>query len=177
MTYGIIIGSVRTPRRGEQVAKWVYNQTKNRNHTYQLIDLRDYQLPHYNEPGSPRTSESYVHETTRAWSKTIQQLDGFIFVSPEYNGFFPGSIKDAVDYLYHEWVGKPFAIVGYGGRGAKWAAGHLSTLLQRFDMQDAGFVGIHKPQHALLQDGSIDPEYIEGDLGELLDSLEQKRKH
>ena len=79
-----------------------------------------------------------------------------------------------MDYLYHEWVGKPFGIVGYGGRGAKWASGHLSTLLKRFDMPDAGFVGIHKPNQSLLEDGSIDPEFIEGNLNELLDNLEQK---
>ena len=172
MNIGIIIGSVREPRRGEAIAKWVLNQTTDRTHHYTLIDLKEYNLPHYNEPGSPRTSGGYMYDTTKRWSETIQQLDGFVFVSPEYNGFFPGSVKDAIDFLYHEWVGKPFAIVGYGGRGAKWASQHLSTLLKRFEMRDAGWVGVHKPGQSLQPDGSIDPQFIEGSITDLLHELE-----
>jgi len=173
---GIIIGSVREPRRGLTVGKWVLSQANDRNASYDIVDLRDINLPHYNEPGSPRTNQDYTHAKTRMWSDTIKQYDAFVFVTPEYNGFFPGAIKDAVDFLYHEWTNKPFAIVGYGGRGAKWASQHLATLLKRFDMPDSGYVGIHKPAQSIDDQGNIDPEFIDGSLSDLFNTLEFNMK-
>ena len=44
---GIILGSVRPNRNGEQVAKWVQDMASRRNDAeFTLIDLRDYSLPH-----------------------------------------------------------------------------------------------------------------------------------
>ena len=170
---GIIIGSVREPRRGLTVGNWVLNQSMNNSSNYTILDLKEYDLPHYNEPGSPSSSKDYIHETTRRWSEAVNSQDGFIFVTPEYNGFFPGAIKDAVDYLYHEWKNKPFAVVGYGGRGAKWASGHLATLLKRFDMPDCGFVGVHEPWTSINANGEIDSEFIEGDLTSVFSLLNE----
>lgn len=171
---GIIIGSVREPRKGLTVGKWVQNQVADESHNYTILDLREFDLPHYNEPGSPSSSSSYVHETTRRWSEAVSAHDGFIFVTPEYNGFFPGAIKDAVDFLYTEWAGKPFAIVGYGGRGAKWASGHLSTLLQRFEMSDCGYVGVLKPWTSIDADGNVNPEFLEGNLQNVFTKLNEQ---
>jgi len=48
---GIIIGSTRPNRNGEQVARWVHDIAVQRDDTdFELVDLRDYPLPHLDEP-------------------------------------------------------------------------------------------------------------------------------
>ena len=170
---GIVIGSVRDNRVGIKVGRWVYKMAQNRDHDYQILDLKDFNLPHYNEPSSPRGAKEYKYETTRVWSSAVDSFDAFIFVSPEYNGFFPGSLKDAIDYLYHEWEGKQYGIVGYGGRGAKWAADKLSELLQRFDMKDCGFVGVLKPWDAFDENEDVIQTFLTEDIEVLFSKIEE----
>ena len=60
---GIILGSTRPNRNGEQVARWVYDiATRRTDAEYELVDLLDYPLPHFDEPASatwgPTTSTS-----------------------------------------------------------------------------------------------------------------------
>jgi NAD(P)H-dependent FMN reductase len=51
---GIILGSTRPGRNGEQVAKWVYDVASRRHDAeFELVDLLDYPLPHLDEPMSP----------------------------------------------------------------------------------------------------------------------------
>jgi NAD(P)H-dependent FMN reductase len=40
-----------------------------------------------------------------------------VFVSPQYNWGYPAPLKNAIDHLYKEWLGKPAVIVTYGGHG------------------------------------------------------------
>jgi NAD(P)H-dependent FMN reductase len=48
---GIILGSTRPNRNGEQVARWVYDIASRRSDAeFELVDLRDYPLPHLDEP-------------------------------------------------------------------------------------------------------------------------------
>ena len=49
---------------------------------YNIIDLMDFNLPHYNEPFGPRSGKEYKYEATRNWSNEIKKYDGFIFVTP-----------------------------------------------------------------------------------------------
>lgn len=67
-----------------------------------------------NEPHHPRLQQ-YQHEHTKKWSATINSADAFIIVLAEYNFGFPAPIKNAIDYLYNEWMHKPVAFVSYGG--------------------------------------------------------------
>ena len=45
----------------------------------------------------------------------IEHADAFIIVLAEYNFSIPAPIKNAIDYLFNEWMYKPVAIVSYGG--------------------------------------------------------------
>ncbi len=52
------------------------------------------------------------------------------FVTAEYNRSIPASLKNAIDFLFSEWDGKPAAIVSYGyvdGGGS--ATNHLKDIL------------------------------------------------
>ena len=51
---GIILGSTRPNRNGEQVARWVLDIASQRDDAeFELVDLRDYPLPHLDEPMPP----------------------------------------------------------------------------------------------------------------------------
>lgn len=137
----VISGSSRPNSNTLKVSRWISLQ----NERFSLLNLSDFNLEHFNEPNSPMLGKPYNSEEVQNWSDTIKQFDGFIFVIPEYNGFFPGIVKDAVDYLYNEWKNKPFITIGLGGRGGKWACEHLRTLLERFEMKFMGHSGLINP--------------------------------
>ena len=133
---GIILGSTRPNRNGEQVAKWVYEIAARRDDAeFELVDLRDYPLPHLDEPLPPSMGQ-YQNEHTRQWADKIASFDGFVFVTPEYNHSTSGVLKNAIDYLYAEWNNKAVGFVSYGGVGGARAAEHLRLVAGELQMAD-----------------------------------------
>jgi NAD(P)H-dependent FMN reductase len=136
LTIGIIIGSTRPGRNGEQVARWVLDQAQQRHGvTYTLIDLLDYNLPHLDE-AIPASAGMYQNDHTKAWAAEIDQLDGFVFVTPEYNHSTSGALKNALDYIYAEWNNKAAGLVSYGAAGGTRAAEHLRLILGELQIAD-----------------------------------------
>jgi NAD(P)H-dependent FMN reductase len=133
---GIILGSTRPNRNGEQVAKWVYDIASRRSDAeFELVDLRDYPLPHLDEPLPPSMGQ-YYNEHTRQWADKIASFDGFVFVTPEYNHGTSGVLKNAIDYLYAEWNNKAVGFVSYGAVGGARAAEHLRLVAGELQMAD-----------------------------------------
>jgi NAD(P)H-dependent FMN reductase len=111
----IIIVSTRPGRVGLPVADWFAAQAERHGKfAIETIDLAKVALPLFDEPRHPRL-RSYEHEHTKAWSRTIERGDAFVFVTPEYNFGTPPSLMNALDYLHHEWHYKPVGFVSYGG--------------------------------------------------------------
>lgn len=112
----IILGSTRQQRAGEVIAKWVFEQAKKRKEfDVEFIDLRDWPLPFFDEPQSPSTSGGvYTLELAKKWAKKVDEADGYIIVTPEYNHGYSAVLKNALDYVYKEWNNKPVAFIGYG---------------------------------------------------------------
>jgi NAD(P)H-dependent FMN reductase len=133
---GIILGSTRPNRNGEQVAKWVYDIASRRDDAeFELVDLRDYPLPHLDEPLPPSMGQ-YQNEHTKQWAEKIASFDGFVIVTPEYNHSTSGVLKNAIDYLYAEWNNKAVGFVSYGGVGGARAAEHLRLVAGELQMAD-----------------------------------------
>ena len=133
---GIILGSTRPNRNGEQVANWVFNLASRRDDAeFELIDLRDYPLPHLDEPLPPSLGQ-YQHEHTKQWAATIASFDGFVIVTPEYNHGTSGVLKNAIDYLYAEWNNKAVGFVSYGAVGGARAVEHLRLVAGELQMAD-----------------------------------------
>ncbi len=154
---GVVICSQRTPRIGDQVGTFVYNTLKSHAptntsppYTLSLIDLADHPLPFFDEPIIPQTITNpldYHHEHTRAWSKLISSYEAFVFVTPQYNWSFPANLKNAIDYLFNEWGGKPAMIVSYGGHGGGHSAEQLKQVLTAVKMRPVGrSVGLTFPK-------------------------------
>jgi NAD(P)H-dependent FMN reductase len=111
----IIIASTRPGRVGLPVAEWFIAQAKQHGKfAVEVVDLAKVGLPLFDEPRHPRLRQ-YEHEHTKAWSRTIDPADAFVFVTPEYNFGPPPSLVNALDFLVHEWAYKPVAFVSYGG--------------------------------------------------------------
>jgi len=133
---GIILGSTRPNRNGEQVARWVYDIAAGRTDAeFELVDLRDYPLPHLDELLPPSMGQ-YQNEHTKQWADKIASFDGFVFVTPEYNHSTSGVLKNAIDYLYAEWNNKAAGFVSYGSVGGARAAEQLRLIAGELQMAD-----------------------------------------
>lgn len=111
----VILGSTREGRQGEKVAQWFMNEAKKRQDMdVELLDLRDYPLPFFDETMSPMAlAGNYQNDIAQKWSNTIKQADGYVFITPEYNHSYSAVLKNALDYAYFEWNKKPGAIISY----------------------------------------------------------------
>ena len=129
LSVGIIIGSTRPGRKGEAVAKWAYGIARKRNDAeIELVDIQDFDLPLLDEPMPPSMGQ-YSRNHTRKWSEKIASFDAYVFVTPEYNHGTSGALKNAIDFLYGEWVNKAAGFIGYGGAGGVRAVENLRLVM------------------------------------------------
>ena len=132
---GVIIGSTRPARICAGIAAWTRDVIAVGSElSYELIDLAEVDLPFLDEPLAAAL-HAYEHEHTRAWSRLIGSYDGFLFVFPQYNWGYPGVLKNALDYLYDEWHGKPASFLTYGTRGGSKAATQFAEVLNGLHMR------------------------------------------
>jgi NAD(P)H-dependent FMN reductase len=140
----VVIGSTRPARLAEVPARWILKQAQARGDIEaELVDLRDYKLPFFDEVASNRWVPSQSPEAVR-WQETVAKYDGFIFTVAEYNHSITAVLKNALDQSYKEWEHKPFTAIGYGGVGAARAVEHLRLIgieLQMVSTRSAVHVG------------------------------------
>ena len=134
---GIITGSTRPGRNSLQVAQWVKELSDKRGDAaYEVIDIADYHLPMYAEPISAAYSQDYQTPEAKPWSAKIAEMDGYVFITPEYNHGMTSALKNAIDYLYPEWNNKAAGIVSYGSSGGVRAAETLRIVLAELQVAD-----------------------------------------
>ena len=133
---GIIVGSTRPGRKAAAVAKWVHDILKNRKDAeFEVVDIEDYKLPLLDEPVPP-IMHQYSKPHTRSWSEKIASFDAYIFVTPEYNHATSAALKNAIDFLFHEWNNKAAGFVGYGGAGGVRAVENLRLVMGELKVAD-----------------------------------------
>jgi len=133
---GIIIGSTRPNRVAPQVAEWVQAIAAGRTDAhFEIVDIADYDLPIFDEPMPPAMG-NYTHEHTKRWAAKIASLDGFVFVTPEYNHSISGAMKNAIDFIYAEWNNKAAGFVSYGSTGGARAVEHLRGIMGEIQIAD-----------------------------------------
>ena len=141
----IIIGSTRPERnrntvgierKGEAVGRWVHELAAKRDDArFELIDLKEVNLPLLDEPWPPSMG-MYSQSHTLAWAETVASFDGFVFITPEYNGLTSAALKNALDFLYAEWRDKAAGFVGYGAVGGSRAVEHLRPMMGELGIAD-----------------------------------------
>lgn len=114
----VIVASTRPGRVGKPVGEWFVGQAQSHGgFDIEVTDLKELALPLMDEPHHPMLRK-YTRPHTISWSETIDSSDAFVFVMPEYNHGFTAPLKNALDFLAHEWAYKPAGFVSYGGVAA-----------------------------------------------------------
>jgi len=182
-----ILASTRPGRVGAPVADWfIDHATRHGGFEVELVDLYELDLPLLDEPNHPRLRQ-YTKEHTHAWSATVDAADAIALVTAEYNYGYPAALKNAIDYLHHEWRHKPVGFVSYGGVAAGTrAVQQLKQVVQAVQMFAVGAsVNIPFVTQFLSDDRVIEPNEVMTDaatamLDELLTvgaALTQLRAH
>lgn len=162
---GIILGSTREGRVSPQVGDWVKSIADKRGDAqYEIVDIKDYKLP--------LLGEADATEQATRWNSTLASLDGFVFITAEYNHSITGALKNALDYAREAWNNKAAGIVSYGSVGGARAAEHLRGILGELLVAD---VRVH-PALSLFTDFVNGTEFKPQDLhlanvNQMLDQL------
>ncbi|MGA7676169.1 MAG: NAD(P)H-dependent oxidoreductase [Rhizomicrobium sp.] len=171
----IIISTTRAARFGEKPAKWIYDIAKQRDDmSVELVDLRDYPMPFFDEVASNAWAPS-KNEIALRWQKKVAEFDGYIFVTAEYNHGISAVLKNALDYAYPEWNKKTAAYVGYGSVGGARAVEQLRLICIELQMAPLR-TGVHiqgADFMAVWQQGKDINElvYLQANAKDMLDQL------
>jgi len=148
----LILGTARQGRQSENVARFVFEQTKKRADVEtELIDVRE--LPMKLDDAGEQMKDP-------KFSAAIERCDGLIIVTPEYNHGYPGLLKHALDMNLKEYIHKAVGICGVSAGpfgGARVIEGLLPV------MRELGLVAIFED----VNFGSV--AKIFDDQGNLLD--------
>jgi NAD(P)H-dependent FMN reductase len=133
---GMIVGSTRPNRFADTPVQWLVEGASARSDLrLTVLDLRDYELPFFNEPASPAyTGGVYTEPQAEAWRRRIGEFAAFVAVVAEYNHGPTAVLKNAFDSAFIEWQRKPIAFVGYGGVGAARAIETLRGVVIELQM-------------------------------------------
>lgn len=130
----IVVGSTRPGRRTPAIAEWALAIAKKRaDAAYEIVDIADYDLPVLDEPVPPSMLK-YSKDHTRRWSDVVASYDGYLFITPEYNHSISGALKNALDFVYHEWTNKAAGFISYGTTGGVRAVEHLRGIMSELQV-------------------------------------------
>lgn len=135
MKIAIVTTTIREGRNSIKVANWVLDNAKKYNDKvlFEIVDLKDYQLPIF---GSDLKETD--NEVINTWKNKINEYDGYIFITAEYNHSLPGVFKNALDYLKMELKEKVISFVGYGGIGGGRSIEQLKLIVSTFSSITTG---------------------------------------
>lgn len=136
MKVAVVIGAIRENRKTPQQAKWVMKTLEAMDGAEaELIDLKDYPMPLFNEPVSPRYNpERKIDPGAQKWLDKLGDFEAYVFVTPEYNHSVPGALKNAIDYFDWQLARKPAAVVSHGSAGGARAEVALKEILSESRM-------------------------------------------
>ena len=123
----------------------------------EILDLLKYNFPLFHERLDYQESPS---PEALDFAEKIRSADGVIIVTPEYNGGYPASLKNAVDLLAREWWRKPvaFAAVSDGN----FAGSQVLTSLQ-FSFWKIGAITVPSLLRLPKIDASFDENGVPAD--------------
>ncbi|MDQ1546197.1 MAG: hypothetical protein QOH69_1101 [Actinomycetota bacterium] len=169
----ILVASTRAARFADYPLNWVVAKTAKRtDFTFEVVDLRDHQLPFYDRAGSPAmTPREYATEAERVLGEKLDAADGFLVIANEYNHGYTAALKNTLDSYFAEWNRKPISFLGYGNAGGARAIEQLRQVVDELDMASV------RPTVNLLGNyvmgirGGGDPDEVLEPLAPRLDAL------
>ena len=172
---GLILSTTREGRFADRPTQWVLDIANARGDAdYEIVDLRDYPIAYFDAPASPRFVPLQDPVALRFAAK-MAELDGYIFITAEYNRAIPAVLKNALDHIYSEPARKPAAFVGYGAVGGSRAVEQLRLIAIELSMVPMK-AGVHinmEPLLGMIREGKdfADYPYLEPTVVSMLDEL------
>jgi NAD(P)H-dependent FMN reductase len=77
---------------------------------------------------------AYTNELGKKWAAKVAEADAYIMVTPEYNHGYPAVLKNAIDWVFYEWQGKPVGFVSYGTVSGSRAVEQLRQVVIELSM-------------------------------------------
>src|SRR3954471_12894823 len=84
----------------------------------------------------PPSCINMARPTQRAGARKLPHSTATFFVTPEYNHATSAALKNAIDFLYHEWNNKAAGFVGYSGAGGVRAVENLRLVMGEIKIAD-----------------------------------------
>lgn len=171
---GVFVGSLRKGAFTNSIGDYI-NSIAPEGYEFRKIEFND--LPMYN----PDLDD--MEEKPAQWVKfrdEAKALDGFLFITPEYNRSVPGVLKNALDvgsrpYGESVWDGKPGGVISvspgaYGGFGANHHLRQVMVFLNVLMLQQPeAYLG--DVMSALNEEGAVSSEETKKFLQAYVDAL------
>lgn len=167
----VISGSVRDGRRSHRVAVHLHQAAVSAGHSAELLDLKAYGFPLFRE--RLREQREPLPEAVD-FADRVAKADGVVVVTPEYNGGFPASVKNAVDLMVDEWRRKPVAIctVSNGSFGGNQAITALVFTLWKMKAWVVAHMPVPRVQESFDEAGTpVDADGWAKRSGQLIQEL------
>lgn len=171
----IVTGSIRKNNVGDKILELIKDELKSHKELATTVaDLRVLDLPFFDSehiPSSP--SFSPTRKNVLAWTKLVEQADGVILLTPEYNRNLSAVQKNAIDWIYSQWENKPISLVGYGWSGAARSIEALEQTLPNLKVKLLPTVTNLRFTKQITTDGSIiDRDYVSSALQDTINELD-----
>lgn len=182
MKVQVINTSVRKGRVSERVAEWAAAEAgKIEGFEAEIVDLKDYELPLFDEAVSPQYNPDRKTEgVVKKWLDKLSEADAFIIVSPEYNRGMTGAMKNATDYVDFQFAKKPVALVTHGSVGGAFALANYRVVVPQMlavTIPEAVMIpqasGVIDENGVLNEDAKANPYGPQGAIEGMLASLKQ----
>lgn len=130
----VIVSSIRNGRFADKPAAWFMDKVRDHAELdFELVDLRDFDLPLFTEPASNAYMPASDPRAVK-WQETINSYDGYVFILHEYGHGIGGALKNALDHDSVGWARKPMAAVAYGSMGGARALEQLRLVAVELHM-------------------------------------------
>ena len=180
MVVPVLLGSVRSERVGDRVAKWAIRQLEARGHEPILVDAAELKLPMLDKmwkeiKDGPPAGYEELYGKLKPLADLYARADGFCIVSAEYNHSIPPGLSNLLDYFLEEYFWRPSAIVCYSrlSFGGVRAAMQLRALLAETGMPSIPSIQpIPDVGTALSKDGIALTQHLAERTGKFFDEFD-----
>ena len=167
----VFYGSVRQKRQGIKAARFIVNHLEKRGHDVTLLDAKEIDPPLLDKMYKEYDKAPEWMERTH---NTIDEAEGFVFVSGEYNHGIPPGLKNLIDHFQKEYHFKPAGICTYsaGPFGGVRAAVHMRAVLGELGMVTCSIMFPISKVQDFKEDGTPGDGAYERRVQRFLDELE-----
>jgi len=118
----VISASMRGESQSLKIAEYLCTRLKTQDQNAWVLDLHAVKLPIYDDGETVAESKGEI-------LRQISDADGFVFVSPEWNGMMSHGLLNLMHYVKNEMAHKPVMLVGVSsGRGGTYPLAQMRLM-------------------------------------------------